>query len=475
MRVTNISKGKATLCLLAVFGWLTPAQAAIESVKVNKTRSYEKAPGYTYAELTINGSVRRSDHTVGAYSVPAVMIYPRSRCGNDVGVVDWLNSAAFYFFPDTGETGTIDFTLAATGTHLFEEGYTYLSIQWDKLLTSKFGPTPPKDGNDHNHMVYGSIERAGDAWEILLDAARLLKNPSKYPGKTRPASVDTVLSSGYSQGGALQLEMLIEGLDPKRVYDGHLVQAIGLGCWKRDDAAPNFGMLSNCGTLPTDGRHAPIMMLVSESDMVAYQALGLGKSAFFTRNRTNPNWRQYEMAGVSHIPEPMVALGLPNQNSGDPRPLFRAAFDNLTRWARGGKHGKKPPASRYLDGYVDANDAFIPTNKDSDGHFAGGVRLPHVESHVRARVAGAPLGVHGPLNTSVPGNVFVFLSGTFDRFSDSDLLARYPTRHGYVKRVKRAAEELDDTGYITRKDRRALVKAAEEEPLYPSDFEGISR
>ena len=309
--MTNISKGKVTLCLLAVFGWLAPAQAAIESVQVNKTRSYEKAPGYTYAELTITGSVRRSDHSVGAYSVPAVMIYPRNRCGNDVGVVDWHNSAAFYFFPDTGETGTIDFTLAATGTHLFEEGYTYLSIQWDKLLTEKFGPTPPKDGNDHNHMVYGSIERAADAWEILLDAARLLKNPSKYPGKNRPARVDTVLSSGYSQGGALQLEMLIEGLDPKRVYDGHLVQAIGLGCWKRDDAAPNFGMLSDCGSLPTDGRHAPIMMLVSESDMVAYQELGLGKSAFFTRNRTNPNWRQYEMAGVSHIPEPIVTLGLP--------------------------------------------------------------------------------------------------------------------------------------------------------------------
>ena len=62
-------------------------------------------------------------------------------CSNDVGVVDWLNSAAFHFFPETGETGTIDFTLAATGTHLFDEGYTYLSIQWDKLVTDKFGPT----------------------------------------------------------------------------------------------------------------------------------------------------------------------------------------------------------------------------------------------------------------------------------------------------------------------------------------------
>ena len=395
--VTKVSKGKVAICSWAVFGWMAPTQAAIESVTVNETRPYEKAAGYTYAEITIAGSVRRNDSSVGAYSVPAVMIYPRQKCGNDVGVVDWLNSAAFHFFPETGEFGTIDFTLASTGNHFFDEGYTYLSIQWNKLVTEKFGPTAPKDGYDHNHLVYGSIERSADAWEILLDAARLLKNPSKFPGKNRPARVETVLSSGYSQGGALQLEMLAERLDPKRVYDGHLIQMIGFVCWKRDESLPHFGFLGDCGPLPTHGQHAPVIMLASETDMVSATALGLGKSAFFARNPTDPNWRHYEMAGVAHIPEPIVALGQPNQNSADPRPLFRAAFDNLARWARSGKHGNKPPPSRYFQGYVDANDAFIPT-KDADGHFAGGVRLPHVESQVQGRVAGAPLGNYGPLN-----------------------------------------------------------------------------
>ncbi len=386
-------------------------------------------------------------------------------------VVDWLNSAAFHFFPETGEFGTIDFTLAATGNHFFDEGYTYLSIQWNKLVTEKFGPTAPQDRYDHNHLVYGSIERSADAWEILLDAARLLKNPSKFPGKNRPARVETVLSSGYSQGGALQLEMLAERLDPKRVYDGHLIQMIGFVCWKRDESLPHFGFLSDCGPLPTHGQHAPVIMLASETDMVSATTLGLGKSAFFARNPTDPNWRHYEMAGIAHIPEPIVALGQPNQNSADPRPLFRAAFDNLARWARSGKHGNKPPPSRYFQGYVDANDAFIPT-KDADGHFAGGVRLPHVESQVQGRVAGAPLGNYGPLNIAGPDpfNVFVFLGGTFERFTDQELLARYPTRHGYVKRVKRAADDLEERDYITRKDRKALIKAAEDEPLHASDF-----
>ena len=468
LSVTNISKGKVTLCLLAVFGWITPAAAAIDSVTVNKTRHYEKAAGYTYAEITIAGSVRRTD-SVGQYSVPAVIIYPRNRCGNDVGVVDWLNSAAFHFFPDTtGEFSTIDFTLASTGNHLFEEGYTYLSIQWNKLVTDRFGPKAPQDNYDHNHLVYGSIEHGADAWEILLDAARLLKNPSKFPGKNRPARVDTVLSSGYSQGGALQLELLAEGLDPKRVYDGHFIQMIGFQCWKRDDSEPHFGFPGDCARLPAPGQHAPVVMLVSESDMLAAKRLGFGKGAYFARNSTDPSWRQYEMAGVSHIPEPIVALGLPNQNKADPRPLFRAAFDNLARWARGGRHGNKPPPARYFEGYVDANDEFIAM-KDDDGHFVGGVRLPHVKSQVQGRVAGAPLGNHGPLNEVVPFNPFVLLGGTFERFEDSELLARYPTRHGYVKRVKRAADELADKDYITRKDRRALIEAAEHEPLYASD------
>lgn len=59
---------------------------------------------------------------------------------------------------------------------------TYISIQWNKAVTEIFGPTVPHDGQPHNHLVYGTIDRSADAWEILLDAARLLKDPSAYPG-----------------------------------------------------------------------------------------------------------------------------------------------------------------------------------------------------------------------------------------------------------------------------------------------------
>ena len=452
------------------------AEAAITSVTVVTTSQYENAAGYNYAEIMIHGSVARADGSLGQYSVPAVIIYPTYGRGNKVGVVDWLNSAFYHFFPATTEFGIFEFTRLATGSYLFDEGYTYISIQWNKKVTEIFGATAPNDDNLHNHLVYGSIERSADAWEILLDAARLLKDPSAYPAGDRPAPVTTVLSSGYSQGGALQLELLAEGLDPTRVYDGHLVQMIGLTCWKRDDIAPHFGFLGDCRPLPTSGDHAPVIVLASETDMVVFHPteLDFGKSAYFTRNPTNPLWRQYEMAGIAHLPKPIVDLRIDNQNSADARPIFRAAFRNLTKWTHG-KRRETPPAARYFEGHVDGTDAFIPTT-DLDGHFAGGVRLPHVESTVYERVAGAPLGRHTPVNRVPldPPDPFVFLGGTFTRFRDADLVTRYPSRLQYVQRVIRAADSLAAGGYITNKDRKALIAAAEVEPLPcgPEDDDG---
>ena len=64
-----------------------------------------------------------------------------------------------------------------------------------------------------------------------------------------------------------------------------------------------------------------------------------------------------------------------------------------------------------------------------------------------------------------PFNLFVFISGTFTRFSDDELLDRYRSRDQYLSRVRRAADHLAASGYITNPDRMALIAAAEREPL----------
>ncbi len=443
------------------------ADATISSVTVNTSRDYENAPGYTFAEITLKGYVARADGTIGQYSVPAEIIFPEPHRSNRVGVVDWINSAFYHFFPPTTEDATFQFTRLATGNYLFEEGYTYVSIQWNKAVTVIFGPTVPNDGKDHNPMLYGSIARSADAWEILLDAARLLKDPSAYPANHAPVRVATVLSSGYSQGAALQLEMLAERRDPARIYDGHLIQMIGLACFKREDVPPNYGFFGDCGPLPSGGDHAPVISLVSESDMTIYHptVLGFGKSAFFLRNTGDPNWRHYELAGVSHLPATILPLGVANQNNSDPRPAFRAAFKNLKRWTHG-RNRHAPPPSLFFEGGVDADDRFI-LESDIDGHFAGGMRLPHVFSLVHGHEAGAPLGLNAPLNPAGldPFHPFIFIGGTFTRLSDDAIVQRYKTRREYVARVQRATSDLAVKGYITMKDRKALVLRAREEPL----------
>ena len=166
---------------------------------------------------------------------------------------------------------------------------------------------------------------------------------------------------------------------------------------------------------------------------------------------------------ISHLPEPILPLGVPDQNSADARPLFRAAFDNLTKWTQ---WRVRPPAPQYFRGRVDATGIFIPET-DGDGHFAGGVRLPHVESIVHGHAAGAPLGRYTPLNPRGldPFNPFVFIGGTFTRFTDDTLLARYRSRGQYVRRVARAADRLARQAYITNADRNTLIQSAQREPL----------
>ena len=132
-----------------------------------------------------------------------------------------------------------------------------------------------------------------------------------------------------------------------------------------------------------------------------------------------------------------------------------------------------PPAARYFEGTVDTNDAFIAMT-DADGHFAAGVRLPHVESTVHGHTAGAPLGLHRPLFELGLPDPFKFIGGTFTCFTDDELRTRYPSHHGYVKRVKRAADQLHAKRYITNEDRKALIAAALEEPptCQPTDDDG---
>ena len=155
----------------------------------------------------------------------------------------------------------------------------------------------------------------------------------------------------------------------------------------------------------------------------------------------HPDWRQYELAGVSHLPQPVFPdLGDESQNPADFRPAFRAGFHNMAAWTT---DGTPPPPSRFIEGEVQA-DGTLATDLDADGNAVGGLRLPHMTQVVNGREAGAPLGTYTGLNPAgdpaTLEGILLLLSGTFTPFDDEELRERYPNPGAYVNRVARAVK-----------------------------------
>ncbi|TVR92032.1 MAG: hypothetical protein EA416_08290 [Trueperaceae bacterium] len=409
----------------------------------------------------------------GGYAVPLVLICPEDG-GNGVGVVDWPNSVHYSVtgHQDLDVSQTRQWARATTDGYLFEAGYTYASVQWSKEVAELFADVPT--AQDANHLVGGSIERGTDTWEILRDAARFLRDPSAFEGSDGPLPVDTVLSFGYSQTSGLQMAFLAGGENAvagELAYDGHLSAVGGYLCYAPTDEEPIYAYMARCddaafdhdGRLASDGSN--VMMVSAQSDLED----GLFLSAL-SRYPDEDNWRQYELAGVPHLPTVVFPGLAENQNPADFRPVFRAAFHNLTLWTT---EGIDPPASQFIAGDViteGESEGALITDLDEDGNALGGLRLPHMEQVVEGQAGGAPLGTYTGLNLDVdldaePTNVFALIGGTFEPFSEEVLAERYPDHETYVRRVTRAADHLLDGGYILEHDRDAYVAEAEQHSI----------
>ena len=119
--------------------------------------------------------------------------------------------------------------------------------------------------------------------------------------------------------------------------------------------------------------------------------------AYLSRHQT-PSYRQYELAGVAHIPPDIVDLrltGATRQNPVSFRPVYKAMLRNLVEWIGS---GTLPPDSQYIEGTVEREGQFHFAT-DADGNVTGGVRLPHMPAVLpNGERAGAPLGVYGGLD-----------------------------------------------------------------------------
>lgn len=407
-----------------------------------------KGRHYVEVDGLMVGTFTRADGSTGSYRAPMIMAFPTKR-GNGVGLVDVPNSAIFGLLPNLPltEENILQVALRTAQDYLFREGYTYLSVQWNKRVTDRLGADPPP--GRLRRLGYGVIERTEDRFEIIKDASRLLRYPPSLEDIGTPDPMEHVLAFGYSQTAGFMTLLIRQGSNQEAgslIYNGFVLVA---------------NVQANATPFPTG--QGKIISFFSETD---------AQNGFAHRDRASvglDDYRQYELAGVSHIPKPVDpqdAFGATRQNPADFSPVVKGIFANLTAWIR---NGDEPPPSKFIEGTVLPDGAF-EVARDADGNALGGLRLPHMPSVLcddtdHCKASGAPLGVYSGQETNTT-NVLVELGGTFEPFSPEELKERYGTRGNYVRLVRRAAQELREQGYILREDYTKYVREATRQPLW---------
>jgi hypothetical protein len=418
-----------------------------------------KGRQYLWVTAMMEGTVAREGGQRRQYRVPIVLMYP-DRQPNGFGFVDVVNSAAFHRYKE-GEAPGGKRSVYYLGDIIFSdylrrEGFTYMAVQWARMVTHELGAD------------YGVIEDGQDGYEIVKDAARFLRQPGPLEGAVpfRPAAAGRVIGFGQSQTAMLLREVVRSGQNRAAggalIFDGILAGVGGGLCLilNNDETLrpepgptnPTFGEFVPCGDpLPEDGKYIAIQ---TESDIDFLKG-------HLSRHQT-PSSRQYELAGVAHIPQDIVDLrliGATRQNPVSFRPVYKAMLRNLVEWIVA---GTVPPDSRYIEGNVE-REGQVHFATDADGNVTGGLRLPHMPTVLPdgAR-AGAPLGVYRGLDPDYlePLNVFALLGGTFAPFSAQELAARYPSPEAYVQLVRNAAGALLADRLILQEDYDAYLQGA---------------
>jgi Alpha/beta hydrolase domain len=500
-------------------------QATVTSVKVDYTAPFGTFSGrdYVYVEATMKGSFTRADSSAGTYSIPIVLIKPDNDPGNGFGVVDMPNTVYFVIYnfemcfrppslaPDkythlwcnNGEKGlrlanTI-YPLAwqSTETYLFEQGYTYMAVQWDAAVTGTYGDGAFADGR--KRLAYGKIENGNDWVQILGDASEFLRAPGGVfdggAATTAPTAVRKVIGFGWSQTAMMLRDFLLGGKnrrpDNSLVFDGTILAVAGAMTYVTNNTPPYFSPTDGTGSYirpgvpPPDGK---VMAVQTQSE--SFMRLQTARPA----SVTDPNYRDYEVAGVTHIPTPILDVsywGGWRQNPETTRPYFRAAFYNMYHWIN---DNIDPPPSKFIDGTEDStrcssgplpgqtNSCDYNFTTDADGNVTGGIRSPHMPSVTTAGMpAGAPLGTYGGLEPGgfptpafggPPGgnwdpttcapycyvpNIFQIMGGTYTKFSPDEIARRYPDQATFQDLRTRAADQLLADRYILKEDRDLIA------------------
>lgn len=455
------------------------SHAEVTGIKANASGvlGHYSDANYLWVTAEMQGTVNREDGSSGKYRVPITLIYPDDAV-DSVGLVDVINNAQFESMhdgePPTHQRTAIPYAEKTLGDYLWRNRYSYIAVQWAKMTTQELG------------LEYGEIERGRDGYHILSDASVVLRNPVKIIGELafQPQPVKQVLGFGFSQTAGIVRSYIAGGHNRSGdtlYYDGMLAVASAGGdeCQALTDQeviptqpavpkVPSFIEWIDCpNELPHDGKYVALMT-ESEVDSTIYWGW---------RDRVeNEFYRQYEIAGVAHLPpilKDLRRVGKHHQNPVSINPVIRASLDILAKWV---VDNLEPPLPQYIEGSFEGNypDGSFKYTRDANGNVLGGVRLPHMTRILAdGTKAGAPLGIYTGLDPDLPpweelteqdSNYWYWMrkiSGTFAPFAEQKIRTLYPNQKTYVELVKKAADIVLEERFILLEDHRSYVAEAE--------------
>jgi hypothetical protein len=373
---------------------------------------------------------------------------------NGTVVVEWQNVTA---------TFDLEANWYGDPEYLLENGYAYVAVSAQRAgVNSLRGWDAPRYGDlDVSWRDGGGAERIcappsgspppgctvpSDAlsYDIYAAALKSLLDGGAGADPLGPLPLpETVIASGESQSAG-RLNNYYNRIQPiHELVDAFLLTVSG-------------------GTTPIrDDRSEPTMRVLSE-----------------TENRTPrtapdaPNYRQWEVAGGSHLPRmafdnfqgPIERdLGITLGAACEKYPLSQvqwpfvvnSAYEHLIRWANGGAAPPIAPRGQYDPG-ADPSDQLV---RDELGLAQGGIRLPEMAVPVRLNTGINSIGTGGGVFSAFCG-----LLGSSEDLSDSAILAQYPDWANYVGQVGKQAQNLVDAGFLLEGDLPRLIAMHEAVP-----------
>ena len=411
------------------------------------------AHGYSEEEFFIEGVANTykadSDNPMADASIESdghryrtrlVVRRPQPADFNGVVVVEWMNV-----------TGGVDKDIDwwQSGEHLVANGYAYVFVSAQQMGIDNIISWSPERYAGLNATHDGMVSGDASSYDIFSAVAKSIVRE----GQALPAgAVDIlaglrarqIIATGHSQSASRLANYLngIHTLDP--VFDGFIVH--GGGGIIRDD------------------QPVKIFKLMAETDMLRRAA---------TQQPNTDNFRQWEVAGSSHVDVPLEIEygkvrnqqeglsieGVTPRDSGCDLPAYStvpfrdvmdAAFDHMVRWL---DEGLAPPIAEPIQ-LVRAFPT-VEFARDDFGNVLGCIRLAE---HA------VPTAKNTGLNTGA--NRFCFLYGSHEPFDTATINALYHSKADYLERVNTVVEQNVADGFILPTAAERTRREAEASTLF---------